>query len=173
MTGPEFLELGRKILMYGDAAVPPLLAALTSDDPLVREHAAYLLGARKDRRTIDDLVLVTCDAVPRVRYEAAAALLAMKDPRGLEVLVSGLEDPDARLRSKSLEVLAEGTGQRFGFEADGDPVEREAAVRRWRAWLAQRDTGFDPAGECVPLEDPLEAAERSRQRERPKDPLSR
>lgn len=173
VRGPEFMELGRKILMYGDAAVPPLLAALKSDDPAVREHAAYLLGARRDRRTIEDLVLVTCDEVPRVRYEAATALLEMKDPRAFDVLVQGLDDPDARLRAKCLEVLAEATGQRFGFEADGDPADREAAVRRWRAWLAQRETGFDPACDVAPVGDPIEASERSRERARPKDPLSR
>ena len=174
VRGEELLTTGRKILCYGDAAVPPLLAALRSDDPIAREHAAYLLGARKDRRTIPDLVRATCDDAPRVRYEAAAALLEMKDPSGLCALLGGLEDPDARMRAKSIEVLQSATGQRFGFEADGDPVERAAALRRWRAWLEQREAEPDPAGDLVPPTDPIEAGERTRQPPpRPKDPLGR
>ena len=136
--GEALLDVGRRLLSRGEAAVPALVAALSSDDAQRRGQAAYLLGFEKDRRTIGPLAEAAKDAVPAVRYEAAGALLELRDPRGLPILIDGLEDPDARLRAKCLAVLAERTGQRFGFEADGSVEDRAAAVRRWRAWFAQK-----------------------------------
>ena len=136
--GEDLLDLGRKILSRGEAAVPPLVVALRSENPERRGQAAYLLGWAQDRRILPALADATKDPVRAVRYEAAGALLELRDPRGLPVLVEGLEDPDARLRAKCLSVLAEKTGQRLGFEADGAPDDRAAAVRRWRLWLGQR-----------------------------------
>jgi HEAT repeat protein len=134
----ESVEIGRRLAAEGEPAVPALLDALRSSDATSRGHAAYVLGAMKDRRTLPALAAAAEDPVPVVRDEAAAALLELKDARGFAVLVGGLEDPDARLRAKCIEVLAERTGQRLGFEPTGALDERAAAVRRWRAWLAQR-----------------------------------
>ena len=136
--GEALLKLGGQILSRGEAAVPPLLAALRSDNAQRRGQAAYLLGFTKDRRTVPALAEAANDPVPAVRYEVAGALLELRDPRGLPILVDGLEDSDARLRAKCIAVLAERTGQRFGFEADGAVEDRAAAVRRWRMWLAPR-----------------------------------
>lgn len=143
--GDAFLAAVRQLVAAGDVAVPPLLEALASPSVRVRSHAAYVLGLAKDRRTIDALAAAaTLDAASIVRGEAAASLLAMGDPRGLAPLVDALADPDPRLRVRAIDVLAEATGQRLGFEADGPPSERAAAVRRWRAWLAQREADLVP-----------------------------
>ena len=82
-----------------------------------------------------------------MRYEAAAALLSMLDPRGFAPLVAGLSDPDARLRHTCIDVLADAAHERWGYEADGPPAERAAAIRRWEAWLEQRATPPEPAPE--------------------------
>jgi hypothetical protein len=138
-AGPEeAVEIGRRLAAEGEPAVPALLEALRSPDPTTRGHAAYVLGAVRDRRTLPAIAEASADPVPFVRYEAAGALLELKDARGFAVLVAGLEDPDARLRAKCVEVLAEHTHQRLGFEPTGSLDERAAAVRRWRAWLASR-----------------------------------
>jgi HEAT repeat protein len=139
-TPEEALEVDRRLAAEGEPAVPALLEALRGPDATSRGHAAYVLGAMKDRRTVPALAEAVADPVPVVRYEAAAALLELKDARGLPVLVDGLEDRDARLRAKCVEVLAEHTGLRLGFEPAGSLEERAAAVRRWRAWLARRGT---------------------------------
>jgi hypothetical protein len=136
--GEALLDVGRTILARGEAATPFLVDALRSRSDQTRGQAAYLLGARKDRRTIPALLEASKDPVPTVRYEAAGALLELSEPAGLEVLVDGLSDPDPRLRAKCSAVLAEKTGRDFGFEADGTPEDRAAAVARWRAWLASR-----------------------------------
>jgi HEAT repeat protein len=137
-TPEEAVEIGRRLAAEGEPAVPALLEALRSPDAASRGHAAYVLGALKDRRTLPALAEAAADPVPVVRYEVGAALLELQDPRGFPVLIDGLEDRDARLRAKCIEVLAERTGQRLGFEPAGSLAERAAAVRRWRAWLSQR-----------------------------------
>jgi hypothetical protein len=136
--GEELLDLGRTILARGEAATPFLVDALKAKSDQTRGQAAYLLGVRKDRRTIVALRAAAADPVPLVRYEAAGALLELSDPAGFDVLVGGLADPDARLRAKCIAVLAEKTGERLGFEADGRPEDRDAAIARWRSWLANR-----------------------------------
>lgn len=155
--GEAFLLLAQRIIAFGERAVPPLLEALAAPGERSRQHAAYILGVLKDRRTIPALAKVADeDLVPAVRYEAAGALLEMGDPRGLDVLVSGLCDLDARLRAKCIDVLAEKTTRRFGYEPDGSPPDREEAVRRWRAWLAQRrEAGLEegPAGAPAPVRE--------------------
>ena len=139
VEGDAFLDLARRLAVHGESAVPPLLTALASTNPLARGQSVYVLGAIRDRRAIPPIAdVATGDPVPRVRYEAAAALLDLRDPRGLEILVVGLEDPDARLRGKCAEVLLEETGRSFGFAPDDAPDDRAEAVRRWRAWLEAR-----------------------------------
>jgi HEAT repeat protein len=137
-SAAEAVEIGRALAAEGEPAVPPLLEALRAPHAPTRGHAAYVLGAMKDRRTVPALSAALSDPVPVVRYEVASALLELRDARGFAVLIDGLEDRDARLRAKCIEVLAERTGQRLGFEPAGSLEERAAAVRRWRAWLAQR-----------------------------------
>jgi len=137
--GEKVIEVGMRLVGRGEPAVPALREALVAPDPALRANAAYLLGVLKDRRTVPDLRRAAIDdADSMVRYEAAAALLELHDASGFAVLVGGLDDPDARRRAKCVDVLAEKTRERFGYEPDGDPAERAAAVRRWRAWLAAR-----------------------------------
>ncbi len=136
--GEEAIDVDRQLIAEGEPALPALVSALSDPEPAVRGQAAYVLGYVKDRRTLPALFAATADPVPVVRYEAAAALLELQDARGFAILVGGLSDADPRLRAKCADVLAERTGQRLGFDPLGPPDERAAAVRRWRAWLAQR-----------------------------------
>jgi HEAT repeat protein len=103
--------------------------------------AAYTLGFMNDRRAVEPLARAVNDPVADVRYDAAAALLRLGDDRGFAPLIAGLEDADPRLRARSLGNLHAAVGETFGFEADGDPLERSAAVARWRGWLERRREG--------------------------------
>jgi hypothetical protein len=161
VSDEEFLTLGPHVIACGERAVPSLLKALESPDVRARGRAAYLLGVRKDRRTIPALAKAASDdPVRSVRYEAAGALLELRDPAGLDALVDGLSDPDARLRAKCVDVLAEHTSRRFGFEPDGRPEDREASIRRWRAWLSQRR--LDPCAGVEPTRTEPTPAEPAR-----------
>jgi hypothetical protein len=139
----ERLTAARRLAAVGDVAVPQLLAALESHPGMrTRSMAAYTLGHMGDRRVVDALVLSLGDPAPEVRYEVAAALLRLGDVRGFEPLIAGLEDPDPRVRLQAIGNLKEASGSTFGFEPDGDPIERRAAVARWRGWVQQRrETG--------------------------------
>lgn len=155
--GEKVIEVGMRLVGKGEPAVPALRGALVADDPALRANAAYLLGVLKDRRTVPDLVRAsTDDPDAMVRYEAASALLELHDARGFAPLVGGLDDADARRRAKCIDVLAETTHERFGFEPDGEPVERAAAIRRWKAWLLARaqDPGVPAEGEVPENPDP-------------------
>jgi HEAT repeat protein len=135
----ERLEIARRLGALGEPAVPLLLDALaTHPEPDTRSLAAWIVGWRGDRRVLPQLERATHDSVSFVALEAAAAMLRLGDDGGLPRLVQGLEDPDPRLRSKSLIVLEERTGQTMDFRPDDHPQERAAAVGRWRAWLDRR-----------------------------------
>ncbi len=149
--GEQIVEVGRRLVARGETAIPALQKALVSSDSALRSNAAYFLGVLKDRRTIPDLRLAsTNDTDAAVRYEAAGALLEMGDPSGFPVLVDGLSDVDARRRAKCIDVLAEATHERYGFEPDGDPAERSAAIHRWRTWLAVKVDDAAPATDPQP-----------------------
>jgi hypothetical protein len=136
--GESRVLLARKIVGFGEPAVPQLVCALKDSSSEIRGAAAWMLGFLGDPRAADVLLGALADPVPAVRYEAAASLLKMKDDRGLATIVDGLEDPDAMVRAKCIILLKELTGESFGYEADLAPDDRKAAVARWRAWVDDR-----------------------------------
>lgn len=117
------------VLLAGDAALP-LLAQVVRDDesPLVRECA------------------VRC-----------CTLIEPPDAATGAVLIAGLRDKDEAVRKASAALLRKGFGHGFGFQADGEPPEREEAVRRWRVWYDEHAAvlKWDAASRC--FEIPAEA----------------
>lgn len=141
-TGAKRLALARRLLQYGEPAIPQILDALGHEDASVRTLAAYLLGLHKDPRTLDALSAAQDDADTGVRFEAATALARAGDRRGMPLLVDGLEHRDPRIRSRSIRVLEQATGESFGYKHDDHPADRGAAIARWRSWL----TAWAPGG---------------------------
>jgi hypothetical protein len=137
--GIERMAAARRLAAQGEVAIPQLLQALeTHPGARTRGMAAYTLGNMGDRRVVDPLARALSDAATDVRLEVATALLRLGDVRGFDTLIGGLEDPDPRIRFQSIGNLKEASGSNFGFEPDGDPLERQAAVARWRGWVQQR-----------------------------------
>lgn len=135
----ERLEAARRLGALGEPAVGALVAALREHpQPGTRAMSAYTLGFLTDRRAVEPLAAALKDGDPDVRMESAAALTRLGDDRGAALLIRALEDADPRLRLHAIGVLADAVGDRFGYEVDGDPLERAAAVARWRGWLARR-----------------------------------
>ena len=66
----------------GGAAVAPLLALLGDADEEVRNFAAVMLGALRDRRAVGPLMAALADPDLNVRHAAAASLGQIGDPRG-------------------------------------------------------------------------------------------
>ena len=163
VDGSAFADTVRVLVASGDAAVPPLLETLAKGEPRARARAAYVLGFLQDRRTVPALVAAaTDDPDATVRSDAGASLLELGDPRGFTPLVDALADPDARRRVRAIDALAAASGgTRLGYEADGPPDERAAAVVRWRDFLARKRAELegDAVPEDVPAPDELPPGE--------------
>jgi HEAT repeat protein len=140
-TGAARIELGRRIVASGEPAIPILIETLNASNAETRGMAAWLLGFTNDPRTADALYQATGDCDSLVAYEAAASLVRMGDRRGVCRTITGLEDPDPRVRAKCLDVLQQKTGETYGFLPDDAPHERAAAVARWKAWGASLPGG--------------------------------
>jgi hypothetical protein len=136
-TPAQWTETARKLTGYGERAVPQLVQNLGSDKPRVALMSAYVLGTVKDPRSLSALQQATLSSDRLLRYEAATAMVRMGDRRGLPTLIDGLEDPDPLVRARSILVLNERTGEMKGYKADGKPMDRAAAIARWRDWLAR------------------------------------
>lgn len=137
-TPREWGSLARKLSLYGEPAVPPLVASLREQSgERIHIMAAFVLGMIKDPRSLTALNEARFNPSERVRFEAATSMLRMGDHRGLETMIGGLENADPLVRARSILVLEERTSETFGYRADARPGDRAAAVSRWRAWLAQ------------------------------------
>ncbi len=123
----------------GEAAYPTLLELAGDADVRVASFGLATVAAQRDprllaplKRTVDEP-----EAGP-LRLEYARALLALGDFSRAEVLIDALEDDDVRVRGNALKALREATGETQGFQPQGPPEERAAAVVRWRAWWTAR-----------------------------------
>lgn len=82
------------LVAIGAPAVEPVIATLKSENPYVREAAAYILGSIGDRRAVEPLIEVLGDPESVVREAAATALGDIKDPRARKPLTAALNDHD-------------------------------------------------------------------------------
>ena len=84
------------------------------------------------------------DANPLFRDKAACALAydqihltERQKVRLYEGLINALSDPKIDVRSIAQLALSIQTGQTKGFDANGSPAQREAAIREWKKWLTE------------------------------------
>ena len=77
-------EAVNALVKLGPAAIDPLVAALKSNDGIVRQEAAGALGRIRDPRVVDPLIAALKDEDSIVSYRAADALGDIKDPRAVE-----------------------------------------------------------------------------------------
>jgi len=75
---------------------------------------------------------------PDASQRAAAIRVAAdhNDREAIPLLVDRLEDDDEAVRFFAINALDRMTGRRFGYVFYRSPAEQEAAINRWRAWLA-------------------------------------
>lgn len=133
----QWAEIARKLVAYGEPAVPQMMANLESFQVDVAVMAAYCLGMIQDPRALDALNNALASPHTRLRHESATAMLRMGDPRALPTMIDALEHPDPLVRARAILVLKDRTGGTMGYVADGKPEDRAAAVARWRAWHAR------------------------------------
>jgi hypothetical protein len=89
---------------------------------------------------------------PAPMVRARALSLGDRKP-GAEVvpaLVGRLDDPDPVVRLAAHEELKQRTGRDFGYVPWDEGPERQAAVGRWRDWLAGKDPQASPSPQATP-----------------------
>ncbi len=118
-----------------------LLAEILDSSPHVEARAAALaaLAELPGDAVGEELARRLGDTSPHVQLAAASCLFARGEAASLPVLVALLESDDVRLRLDAAQLLHAASSDAFDFAAGDPPERREAAVTRWKAWLAARD----------------------------------
>ncbi|MFP4052521.1 MAG: HEAT repeat domain-containing protein [Phycisphaerae bacterium] len=113
-------------------------AGLASDDPRSRATAAKALTKLASEFNVARLVKLLEDPDAQVRSAAAKVLAAMgvKNRTVYAALVNALEDSPDATRKVLCDALSELTGKDIRYDPGADKKTRQAAVRRWQAWLA-------------------------------------
>lgn len=150
--GDEHAEVRREALallgyleVRSGGLLEAITAALTDDDPLVVDAAAFALGERMHRPAVERLSKVAMhhdDA--RCREAAVAALGAIGDERGLPAVLGALEDK-APVRRRAIAALANFEGPEVEVA-----LERAREDRDWqvRAAVDQLDQGDEDGDEA-------------------------
>ena len=76
------------VVHVGDAAIDPLIEALTDDEWAIREQSASALGKLKSPRAVAPLVKALTDKDGGVRTAAVWALEKIGDPEAVPALVA-------------------------------------------------------------------------------------
>lgn len=138
-----------------DAARKDLRQELTHRDALRRSLAARALGTLHDRDAIEGLIHLTggddtlcAQAAAEALREVTRATLGLdmrawtawwtenRARRRADWLVAALRHPELDIRLATIEELSRGLHDTLGYYADAPEPEREAAVRRWEAAVA-------------------------------------
>jgi len=124
----------------GEPAYSTLLVLVQDPRPDVAGSALAALGATRDSRLVEPLRdLPRSEATPDwLRYEWARTYLRLGDWGAIPVLIQALRSEEMMIRALGGQALFEATGQRFGFEPQGEIAERDAAIVRWEEWWQSR-----------------------------------
>ncbi|MBL9087874.1 MAG: HEAT repeat domain-containing protein, partial [Planctomycetia bacterium] len=129
-------------LAAADPRLFDALAARLAGDPVPTVREALALALAREETARADAVLAPRLAGPSrdpdvgVRAAIADALTGRETPDVRRGLVAALEDPESVVRATALRGLVRLAGSARGFEPDGAPDQRAAAVRAWQAWLS-------------------------------------
>jgi len=114
LKSPHVMYRTRAAKELGDladpAAGPALIAALADESHLVRDNAAFALGAlrgRDGRDALEPLTKAADDPHPWVRKSAAKALGMLGDPKALPTLIGALADGESMVRKSAARSLGQ------------------------------------------------------------------
>jgi HEAT repeat protein len=99
----------------GTKAVPALIAALQSENPVVRLQAASVIAHLLDARLAKCLPELFKDAEPEVRMNAALAAQGNWNPAFVEPLIGLFRDKDDEVRQAATACLAQHTEDTAGY----------------------------------------------------------
>jgi hypothetical protein len=104
---------------------------------------------------------VITDPDPAVKIPAIKASVSARDLSAVKQLVQDLESDDPAVRFYAIGGLQRLTGQTFDYHYYHDEEERQAAVEKWKAWLAGWEAGQREAAGDGAAKDPRQESDRS------------
>ena len=111
---PDVRGIAGRVMVYylERKTVPALMTALEKDaDEAVRMHAAWALGAIKDKRATQALITALKDGSTDVRLRSVGALKRMRARKALPYLVACLEDDNSLVQTRAYEALKKISGK--------------------------------------------------------------
>ncbi len=107
--------------------VPSLVAALSRNEPGVRENAAKLLGSRGDRSVAPQLMPLLTDVYMYARLAAAGALAKLGEQKGNETLRQATKEKDAPTVIYASRELIQ-IGDNYGYDAVVQIAQKSAVA---------------------------------------------
>jgi HEAT repeat protein len=147
----EFVKTIKRITKP-DALAAAVTAAGLQNEHAVRAEAIRKLCDMKERSSLDFLTRLYQDIAdaPEVRAEAALAIAALGDVRSIPALISGVLNPDERIRTASARALSS-----YPEDQTRDPLvkmlESLDPMRKGAFMRALADGGWRPFGVLISL----------------------
>lgn len=139
--GRDRVELISWFAVVGEPAYDELLAYLNDDRPEVVATALAALGATGDSRLVEPLRKAEHPEWSEVlQLESARARVRLGDWKAMPTLIEGLASDEFIKRALCVQVLKQATREDKGYDPNGTPEERAAAVQRWREWWTERQS---------------------------------
>lgn len=154
VTYDQIVEYVKTIRMIAAPAAQAaaMTAAGLQNDPAGRAEAVRKLSGMKERSSLDFLTRLYQDPadVPEVRAEAGLAIAVLGDVRSVPVLISGVLNPDERIRTASARGLS-----MYPEEQTREPlvkmIESLDPMRKGAFMRALADGGWRPLGVLTSL----------------------
>jgi len=137
------VEALRTALIEIGAELYPLLGLLLLDRDQPAEVRSFAIDVLGRMHCLPELLRAYEDSEGQAQFAIAIALGDNGVYIGIPTLIEALQLPPAASRAPgarrsaqevAIQRLREFTGESFGFEPDGTPEERAAAVELWNAW---------------------------------------
>jgi HEAT repeat protein len=131
--------LGEKSPAKGKAYEPLVRQLLGAADPLVRCDAMHTMVKMKETGQLDFLrEMYKTNQDARVKEVALRCVTVVPNPPvdALDFFIEGLGSGDEKVRDAAFKILIKGVKHYDGFDPKGPLPMREAAIAKWRAWLA-------------------------------------
>lgn len=125
---------GEDVESLAEEEVDALIAELESSNYGTRYSATVELGRYDGPKVVAALERMVSDPEDFIRKTAIRILRDKKSKGSIPLFLDALQDEDYHVRVAASGALQALTGQKFGYNPDAPPKEREQQASRWRSW---------------------------------------
>ncbi|MDE0960600.1 MAG: tetratricopeptide repeat protein [Planctomycetota bacterium] len=133
----DHVDILRNTLLEHGSDLYPLLGLLLLDEGQSAEVRTFAIDVLQRTHSIRELVTAWEASEGQAQLALAIALGENGIYLGISTLIGALELEERAARAIAITKLNEYTGERFGFEPDGELTARGDAIRKWRSWWGQ------------------------------------